>query len=167
MPPYPFLLPKDWGLFTVCVVSGFYVPWHSSCSSLDCFHFIHSSGVPKPDRVLQLSLPKTYRKRGSSGCESVFMPHNTMTLTTHYHLLIHYDFRFFSEKILLYNNFSSFICTVDIPTSTMPFTHISFVFHPICRSFLQLCKVILIDLPAFPHSVPTSNTAYSNLKAHN
>lgn len=31
--------------------------------------------------------------------------------------LTHYNFRAFSEKTLLYDNFSSFICTVDIPAS--------------------------------------------------
>jgi len=49
----------------------------------------------------------------------------------------------------------------------MASAHISFEFHPICKSFLQLGKIILIDLPAFPHSVATSSTAYSNLKAQN
>lgn len=113
--PTLFLLQKCWALFTFWIATVSYIFWQSSCFSLHSFHFIQTSGIPKLEGVLQLSLQKT-QKKDTSDCEPFFMPHNPTIMTTHYHLLIYHHFRSFSEKILLYSNFSSFICTADIPT---------------------------------------------------
>lgn len=117
------------------------------------FPFYSFKWGAKLDRVLQLNLPKTYRNRSTSGCEYFRHFHASQCHDTNYSWSFSDSLQF---QIPLWKKY---YFKITFPPLFVQLTfllkqwhlHMYFVFHPICRSFCQLCKVILIDLPAFLH----------------